>query len=155
MNLDESPFQGANIALRPFEPEDVPGLREYLNHPALAGRRYIPWGFPEVAPLSLRQAKAIYEKWAEEEKGLQLAIVRSGSAELIGHAACDWGWDPLSPSLEVVVAPPHQGQGSGSEVLELLLRYLFDYTPAHSAGCWIAEWNEPGEPIYDHRAVVG
>jgi RimJ/RimL family protein N-acetyltransferase len=136
-------FRGPSVTLRPFEPDDVAGLRGYLNDPELCGRRYIPWGFPEIAPLSQRQIEAVYEKWAGEEKGLPLAIVRNDSGELTGHAECDWGWDPHSPSVSVVVAPPHQHQGNGGEALDLLLRYLFDYTPAHSVGCWIADWNEP------------
>ncbi|HEX9618333.1 MAG TPA: hypothetical protein VGA03_13055 [Anaerolineales bacterium] len=35
-------FQTARLQLRPFEPEDVTALQAYLNHPGLAGRRYLP-----------------------------------------------------------------------------------------------------------------
>jgi ribosomal-protein-alanine N-acetyltransferase len=96
-----------------------------------------------VAPLSQKQIEDIYEKWAKAEKGLNLAIVRTETQDLIGHADCDWGWDPHSPSLSLVIAPAHQRRGYGSAVLGLLLRYLFDYTPAHHVACWIADWNQP------------
>jgi RimJ/RimL family protein N-acetyltransferase len=62
---------------------------------------------------------------------------------LLGHAECDWGWDPHNPSLSVVIAPGRQRQGYGAEVLGLLFSYLFDHTVAHSVTCWIADWNEP------------
>jgi RimJ/RimL family protein N-acetyltransferase len=141
--MTDSIFQGSTITLRPFEPDDVPALEAYLNHPELTGRRYIPWAFSELAPLSRKQVEEISQKWAGEEKSLPLAVVRRETGELIGHAECDWGWDPHCPSLAVVVAPPQQRRGYGSEVLGLLLRYLFAYTPAHTVSCWIADWNQP------------
>lgn len=139
----KSPFEGDKIALRPFEPGDIPGLHAILNHPDLAGRRHIPWRFPEVAPLSRQQVEAIVKRWSEEERAFHLAVERRGSNGLIGVAECDWGWDPICPSAAVVIDPACQRRGYGSDVLRLLLRYLFEHTPAHSVGCWIAEWNVP------------
>ena len=136
-------FQGDAIALRPFEPADVPALGDYLNHFDLAGRRYIPWSFPEVAPLSQQQVHDIHQKWSDVDKGLHLAVVNLDGQDLIGHAECEWGWDPHCPSLSVVIAPAHQRRGYGSEAFALLLRYLFEYTPAHVVACWIADWNQP------------
>ncbi len=42
--MTTSVFAGEAVALRPFEPDDVPALAAYLNQPELAGCRYIPWG---------------------------------------------------------------------------------------------------------------
>jgi RimJ/RimL family protein N-acetyltransferase len=60
---------------------------------------------------------------------------------LIGHASCDWDWDPLCPSVAVVIAPSDQRQGYGSETLNLMLGYLFGHTPANNANAWMADWN--------------
>lgn len=147
----KSPFQGSTISLRPFEPGDVSALETYLNHPALIGRRYIPWKFPEVAPLSYKQVEGIYQRWSEAEKSLQLAIVQRENQALIGHAEFDWGWDPHCPSLSVVIAPTHQCQGYGSEALRLLLGYAFEYTPAHVISGWVAEWNQPARAFLDRH----
>jgi RimJ/RimL family protein N-acetyltransferase len=141
--MTESPFEGSRVALRPFGPDDVPALEAYLNHPELIGRRHIPWAFPEVAPLSRQQVEGIVEKWGGAEKGLNLAVVERESGALIGHAECDWGWDPHNPSVSVVIAPERQRQGCGAEALGLLLRYLFEYSVAHNVTCWIADWNRP------------
>lgn len=137
------PFDGTTVLLRAFETDDAPMLQDYLNHPALAGRRYIPWRFSEVAPLSRKQVDEIIQKWLEEEKALNLAVVQRESDTLIGHCQCDWRWDPHSASVAVVISPEHQRQGFGSKVFELLLRYLFKHTPAHNVSVWIADWNHP------------
>lgn len=139
------PFQGEQIRLRAFEPEDIPALHTTLNHPELAGRRYIPWGFPGDFPLSKQQVEAIYKKWSEEQKGIHLAVVLRGALELVGHAECNWGWDPHCPQIAVVIDPAHQGKGYGSEVLRTLVDYLFKNTPAHNISAWMAEWNQSAQ----------
>jgi RimJ/RimL family protein N-acetyltransferase len=146
-----SPFRGDTIFLRPFETDDVAVLRAYLNHPHLTGRRYIPWAFPETAPLSQKQVQGIVEKWSEPERKMTLAIVRLEGQDLLGHAEFDWSWDPHCPTVSVVIAPPHQRQGCGSEALSLLLRYTFEHTPAHVVTCWIADWNQPALQFAAHR----
>ena len=135
-------FQTVRIFLRPFEPGDLPALQAYLNHPELAGRRYIPWSFPEELPLSTKQVEGIYNKWCEGENESHLAVVSQDKQELIGHTQLDWDWDPHCPFVAVLIAPSHQRQGYGSEVLRLLLRYLFENTPAHNVHSWMADWNQ-------------
>jgi RimJ/RimL family protein N-acetyltransferase len=137
-------FETDSLRLRPFEPDDVALLHQYLNHPELAGRRYIPWAFPELTPLSQQQVSAIVAKWSEAEDSLITAILHKDSGDLLGHAECDWGWDPHNPSLSVVIAPTRQRQGHASAAINLLLRYLFEQTPAYMVSCWVADWNEPG-----------
>jgi ribosomal-protein-alanine N-acetyltransferase len=136
------PFRGERVILRAFESEDVPALHAYLNHPELAGRRYIPWDFPNEFPLAKKQVEDILTKWSEEKDGIHLAILLRGTMELIGHAECDWGWDPHCPHVAVVIDPAHQGKGYGSQVLQILVGYLYDNTPAHNVSGWMAEWNQ-------------
>ena len=135
-------FQTARLQLRPFEPEDVTALQAYLNHPGLAGRRYLPWGFPGDLPLSRVQVEGILRKWSEGKKDFHLAVVLRESQQLIGHAGCDWGWDPHCPFLAAVIASEHQRRGYGPEVVRHLLRYLYENTPAYNVSTWIADWNE-------------
>ena len=136
-------FQGEQVLLRAFEPADIPEIWRYLNDPNLAGRRYIPWKYPQDFPLSRKQVEEIYNQWSEPEKGIHLAIMHAETGALIGHCSLDWDWDPLCPSLEIVIAPSHQRQGYGSEVLGILLNYLFENTPAHNVSGQIADWNQP------------
>lgn len=135
-------FQSRRLMLRPFEPEDVLALRDCLNHPDLEGRRYVPWVFPEDIPLSCKQVEEILVRWGKFEKGFHLALVLRESGELIGHASCEWEWDPHCPFVTVVIAPPRQRQGFGTEALQLLVQYLFENTPAHNVSGWMADWNQ-------------
>jgi RimJ/RimL family protein N-acetyltransferase len=139
------------LILRPFEPEDVLKLEAYLNHPTLAGCRYLPWSFPDYLPLSRQQVTKIVEKWCQAEDGLNLAVVLRDGGNLIGHAECDWEWDPHNPSVSVVIDPAYQRQGFGSQALSLLLAYLYGYTPAHNVSCWIADWNQPALAFAAHH----
>ena len=77
------PFQGEQISLKAFEPEDIPSLHTYLNHPELAGRRYIPWGFQGEFPLSRKQVESVYDKWSEEKKGVHLCTPFDGPFRLL------------------------------------------------------------------------
>jgi RimJ/RimL family protein N-acetyltransferase len=151
----ELSFSEANIRLRPFEPEDAAELYTILNHPELAGRRYIPWEFPALAPLARRQVEAVLKKWAERENGLRLAVILEAGEQLVGHMALDWGWDTLNPSLALVISPERQRQGLGSATLQAGLRYLFESTPANCVSAdWIADWNLPARRFLEKHGFV-
>jgi RimJ/RimL family protein N-acetyltransferase len=137
-------FQTDRLILNPFEPEDLLPLRECLNHPDLAGRRYTPWQFPADLPLTASQVESVLKEWSEEEKTLHLSIKKTPEQHLIGYAEANWEWDPHCTFLCLVINPAFQHQGFGSEALENLLDYLFNQTPAHNVSCWLSDWNSDG-----------
>ena len=134
-------FQDERVGLRPLEASDLDALRDYLNQPELEGCRYLPWEAPEKAPLSHAQLGHSLSRWADDKTAYHFAVIARVGGALIGHAECDWGWDPLCPDLTVVIAPGQRRRGYGSAVAALLLRHLFEATPAHSVGGWFADWN--------------
>jgi RimJ/RimL family protein N-acetyltransferase len=136
-------FEAERVALHAFEPEDLPVLHAYLNRPELVNRRYLPGGFPDAAPLSRKQVEGIIAQWAEEKNGFHLAVVLRASQALVGHADCEWGWDPHSPFVSVLIAPAHQHHHYASEALDMILRFLFENTPAHNVSGTFADWNTP------------
>jgi RimJ/RimL family protein N-acetyltransferase len=135
-------FHSERFFLRAFEPEDVQAIFEYLNHPGLNGRRYIPWKFSDTLPLSKSQVGAILESWEDSEKQFHLAVVLNGEEQLIGHVNADWRWDPHCPNIDLVIAPAFQCQGYGGEVLEMILAYFFEHTQAYNLGGGMDEWNQ-------------
>ena len=147
----KDPFRSAMVALRPFEPEDAPALQDYINHPELIGRRYLPGEAPAEAPLARQQVEAALRHWMEAERDLHLAVTLAADGALVGHAFLEQDWDPLSPSVALVIASQHQRRGLGSQVLGLLLAYLFDYTPAHNINSWVADWNTSGQQFLLHH----
>jgi len=86
--MDLNIFCNDRIYLRAFEPEGITVLHTNLSHPALTGRRYIPWSIPNDTPLSKEQAGVVLEKWSKGEKQFHFAVVTSGAEKVIGHAAC-------------------------------------------------------------------
>jgi ribosomal-protein-alanine N-acetyltransferase len=135
-------FSSMLVELRPLTADDLPTIAAYLNHPELTGRRYTPWGFPNEVPLSPKQVEGILSKWGEKEKGFVLGIVDQEKGALIGHVESSWGWDPYNPDVSIVIAPPHQRQGLGSETLRLVLTFLFEHTPAHNVAGGFPDWAE-------------
>jgi RimJ/RimL family protein N-acetyltransferase len=136
------PFQTDRLRLRAFEPEDLSTLHAYLNYPELTGRRYIPWRTPGELPLSKGQVEDLLKHWSEGEKEFHLAVTLRDDDTIIGHANCGWGWDSHCPEIDLVISPAYQFQGYGSEVLALMLDYLFGHTPAYSVGSGMASWNQ-------------
>jgi RimJ/RimL family protein N-acetyltransferase len=137
-------FETERIALRALDPDDAAPLHSYLNDSALLGRRYVPWAVRDAEPLSRSDVATILEEWGKEKTGFTLGVLAKASGRLIGHASCEWPWDPHCPSVCVVIAPSEQRAGYGSEVLRLLVAHLFLNTPAHTITGWVASWNEPG-----------
>lgn len=136
-------FETERMTLRALDSEDAAPLQSYLNDAALLGRRYVPWSVRDAEPLSRSHVAAILEEWGKEKTGFALGVLAKASGRLIGHATCEWNWDPHCPSISVVIVPSQQRAGYGSEVLRLLVEHLFLDTPAHTITGWIASWNEP------------
>jgi RimJ/RimL family protein N-acetyltransferase len=86
--------------------------------------------------------EGIYKQWTEAEKQFNLALTTPKGGELIGHTQCDWRWDRHCAYISVVIAPGHQRQGFGAEVIHILLEYLFGYTQAHNVSSGMASWNK-------------
>ena len=136
-------FETERTVLRAFEPDDIAAVEDYLNDSDIVGRRYLPWTLRDGIPLSTSQVAGILDEWVKQKAGFALAVETKASGRLIGHAVCEWGWDPHCPSASVVIAPSQQRMRYGSEVLSLLLRFLFLETAAHTVTGWVASWNEP------------
>ncbi|MDD4903795.1 MAG: GNAT family protein [Candidatus Bipolaricaulis sp.] len=141
--MDVRGYETERTALRALEPEDATPIQAYLNDAALIGCRHLPWSLQDVAPVSRAQVAAAIEEWGKAKAGFTLGIEAKASGRLIGHAGCDWNWDPHCPSLAVVIAPSQQRAGLGSEVSRLLLEVLFLETPAHTVIGWLTSWNAP------------
>jgi len=141
-------IESERILFRPFEPEDASMLYEYLNHPALLGRRYLPWGFSDDRAFTRNQVALIIEKWGDTDRKAHFAIVLKETGAVIGHAAAYWRWDVHCPGVEVVISPTYHHKGYGSEALRLLLQWVFDSTLAHNIGVDVADWNLPAQKFF-------
>jgi RimJ/RimL family protein N-acetyltransferase len=142
--MNFTPFENEKVRLRKFKSEDLPILEQYLNNPELFGRRNVPWGIPELQPLSIKQVEETLKKWDERKKGLILAIEKKKDNILVGHIDCNWHWDSLQPGIAVTIAPEYQRQTFGSQALQMMIDYVFKNLPALSINCWVPDWNTIG-----------
>jgi len=152
--MSDGPFRDDRVTLRAMEPADVDALHAYLNEPSLFGRRYLPWDFPDVAPLSRRQVTEILESWSTQEKSRTLGIGIPDTGKLVGHVGCRWGWDTHCPTVWLAVGPEHQRSGIGSAALRLTLEHLFENTPAHNVNGRAAGWNDAGLAFAAHHGFT-
>jgi ribosomal-protein-alanine N-acetyltransferase len=110
-----------------------------MNHPELRGRRYLD--DDEERPLSTADVERHLEKSKEAKNSLYLTVVVDEHP--VGYATVDYGWDTLTPFVDVVIAPDHQRSGYGSEAANLLIDWAFTHLPTTAIHSWIADWNEP------------
>jgi RimJ/RimL family protein N-acetyltransferase len=139
-----NPFEGERWVLRALEPTDAVALQAIWNEASILGRRYLPWGIPDIAPMSRAQVDAALEAWSKEKRAMTLGIALKSTGDLVGHAVCNWHWDPHCPWVSLVIASGQQRQGLGSEVLRTLLAHVFERTPAHTVHGGMAGWNVEG-----------
>lgn len=137
-----SPLADDRVQLRPFTPEDAVPLAAILNHPDLAGRSYLPDSLPDI-PITPSALEKILAGREHREREVYLTIVAAQTGRLAGYVNVGWGWDALSPTLSIVVAPDLQRQGLGSSALRFMLAWIFGHLPAHTVLSFAADWNLP------------
>lgn len=131
-------FQRDGFRLRTAEASDADTLFDYLNHPDVQSDRQFdvegPW------PLSRTEIEKNLSQTSDTGRTL---VIETGGA-VVGHVAIDWWWDALQPWMGVAIAPQHRRKGYGRHAAGMVLRYLFDETPAHVVIAQAGDWNEPG-----------
>jgi len=116
-------LQGDRVTLRAVERTDLGAIHAMRNDPSLEGLVY---GAP--VPRSLAELEAHFEAEqaipAEQRDEAKFVIDRAGTVA----GRCDlFEIDRVSGTarIGVTVAADHQGDGLGTETVELLLRYAF------------------------------
>ncbi len=142
-------FVSDRIRLDAFDPEKDAAVESAWTHDA----EFLRLADPGPArPLSPPQVKKKYEQQEKEaDRNIHLAVrLRDRPAEgpegpgrLIGFARLYWiDWYHGSAMLSLgLAAPADRGQGYGSEVLGLLLRYGFDECNQHRLNALVPAYN--------------
>lgn len=119
------------LRLRPFEPDDAPGLHAYRSDPEVA--RY--QGFD--ASFSLEDARRLIEGQVGEVPGApganaQIALEAKDTGALVGDLYLGTaGADPKQAQLGFTLAPAHQGRGLATEAVTALLDHAFGTLGIH------------------------
>lgn len=134
-----NPFVGKHLQFRHILPNDLELIRFWFNSPPVRGKIHLDEINPWLA-ITEEQMKAIYEKWTKKERRTHLMIETNDQQMPVGLVSWDIEWDPHCPSIDLFIAPDHvRNDKFWLESLQLLLNYLYNYTPAHSVSMWISE----------------
>ena len=123
--------------------DDKDDLVVHLNNPQILHRRYIPWEF-EKKILDEKGVLELINKWNESEKSESFGIFEKASNLLIGHVSYNFGWDTLNMGLDMAIYPDFWKKGYGTEVITLILDYMFNNTVVHNVNTYVDDWNEIG-----------
>jgi [ribosomal protein S5]-alanine N-acetyltransferase len=117
-----------DVILRPIQEADLDDLGRSLTDPEAFGE--FEWS-------GFKDPKTMRRRWEEDgwlgAEHARLAVVSSGSF------AGDVAYKDRSPGVSkgaiyeigIGLLPEHRGHGVGTTAQQLLVRYLFDTTPAH------------------------
>jgi RimJ/RimL family protein N-acetyltransferase len=116
-----------SVTLRPIEESDLDHLRRYAIDPAAGG---------EFEWTGFKDPNAFRRRWEEDgwlgQNG-RLAVETSGS--LAGDVSYRDRTRGVAKAavyeVGIALLPEHRGHGVGTAAQRLLVRYLFDNTPAH------------------------
>lgn len=120
------PIETARLLLRPIDPAgDIDAVHAYQSLPEVC--RYVPFEPRSRDEIAKRLANPERVRWALDEpgQGLDLAIVRKDTGELIGDVMLFWR-DETNGEIGYVVHPAHHGHGYATEAARAMLPLAFD-----------------------------
>lgn len=125
-------FQTARLTIRQLCDDDAPTLASYRSDPEVA--RFLSWAMP-YSPQ--RASELINRHLGRDfdhpgESGLNLAVVRTDTRELIGDAHIRHeGNDPRQGVIGYVFARAFHGQGYATELARGMIALFFSKPAAH------------------------
>lgn len=128
-------LEGETVSLRTVEEEDVPFLRDGVNHPAV--RPYVGQSFPT----NLEQERRFFTELNESD-AIQALVVADDLP--VGHVELD----PVDHEQGVAelafwLLPEHRGEGYAKEAAALMVDYAFSELRLHRVGATAFDSNEP------------
>ena len=145
MKINISLYEGENICLAPIDYEKDPEIEARWTHDA--GYLRMLDSAP-ARPLSVEQVKKKYEeieKEQEDSKSLIYFTIRMREDDrLIGFVRIYWiEWANGSGLLQMGIgSQDDRNHGYGSEVLKLILRYVFDEMNLYRLTAMVPEYNQ-------------
>lgn len=139
-------LSGNKISLRALEPEDLDWLFRWENDSAL-------WVYGHtVAPYSRYLLKEYLQNYSSDiykDGQLRLMIVNNTDDDRLGLIDLfDFDFRNRRASVGILVDSEQQQKGYGTEALELLTRYAFEWLQLHSLNAIVAAPNEASRKLF-------
>ncbi len=133
-------FETERVRLAPRDPERDAEIESQWTHDAEF--QHLVSGAP-ARPLSPGQIKKRYLENDKQKNSFHFAIRTRGDDRLIGYVSLRWvQWAHGVGKLSIGIADPRdRGQGYGTEVLSLILRYAFEELNLFRVHATVCEYN--------------
>lgn len=143
--MERTPFlTGDRVELYPIEEDDLPRLRDIVNH-----EEVWPW-ISINQPQNLRHEEQFLTELTENEAQTTLLIYdvneerRVGTVELLQEEP-----DDRRAELGIMLDPDHHSSGIGTEAVQLAVAYGFKERNLHKIWCRVAAHNEKSIGLFE------
>jgi RimJ/RimL family protein N-acetyltransferase len=146
------PLTSERLRLRELRDGDLDELVAWWQDPAVA----VTQSSGPVHPKPAATVAETFRLWSGN-KGVDagLVVTHKVAGTVLGHVAL-FGADAhnRTATYAIIVGPPHQGQGYGTEATRLTLRYGFDELGLHRIQLSVIGYNERGIATYKKAGFV-
>jgi RimJ/RimL family protein N-acetyltransferase len=145
---------GDRVILRPFHPDQLPGMRAAMNDPE--GRILTGSVHDEVqarTPQSSDEEKFALDWFStrnDQPDRLDLAIIDKSTGECVGEAVLNQ-WDPGNQScnFRITIGPDGRDRGLGTEATRLIVGYGFERLGLHRVSLEVYAFNPRARRAYE------
>ncbi|MFF2555482.1 GNAT family N-acetyltransferase [Nocardia sp. NPDC058058] len=147
-------LRSRTVELRSFSDCDLPAIVEALSDPdvrRLTGSVHdAPAAHAPIQPAHYEQLCQWYLTRAEQPDRMDLAIVERATGQCVGEAVLNQ-YDPgnRSCNFRILLGPPGQGRGLGTEATRLLVGYGFEELRLHRISLEVYDFNPRARRAYE------
>jgi len=145
---------GDLVVLRPFHPDQFPGIRAALSDPEARVLTGSVHGEAAAHARLTDEAAKIALDWFstrnDQPDRLDLAITDTATGECVGEAVLNQ-WDPGNQScnFRIVIGPGGRGRGLGTEATRLIVGHGFEYLGLHRISLEVYAFNPRARRAYE------
>ncbi len=136
-------IDGDRIELCTIEEDDVPFLRDGINHPDVR----VDVGNPE--PKNLEDERQFFEEVICSGDSVQLLICENGDPMGVVGLEPQENEPERIGRLGIWIHPEYHGEGYGTEAMELFVTYAFDQLNYHKLYARAHEGNEASQRLFE------
>jgi RimJ/RimL family protein N-acetyltransferase len=138
---------GDRVSLRTIEEEDLDFLHTHINDPAV-------WrGIDRSRPVTLDAEREFLEGVRNAADAVHLLVAAESTP--LGVVSFDpIDWQARVAELGYWIAPDHQGEGYGTDAVELFVAYGFDQLGLHKLSATVYAFNDPSIRLLERLGFV-
>jgi RimJ/RimL family protein N-acetyltransferase len=145
-------LDGEHVRLRELHEADLPQLEVWLRDPSI-----LIFDTDTVRPRPEGAPTELLRRWSANDTpaSVGFSIVTRDEGTLVGHVGL-FNIDPKDRNAEVniLLGPPHQGRGYGTDAMRVLVRYGFLELGLHRIELGVFAFNERALAAYSKAGFV-